>query len=150
MQRVLHLKIRAFETDDTESVLQLANTYAFFDGPMHESDLAISGSFPDGFLIAEDEGHIVGFVMGYLRDFPADVLENWGVSTVGHIEILVVAPPYRERGIATALMKNILDVFKRAGAEMVTLHCPVSAREAKHLYDKLGFSVRAYEMKKRL
>lgn len=144
------MRLRVFETADTGRVLQLVNTNTFFDGPMHESDLVIAKSFPEGLIVAEVEGRIVGFVMGYLRDFPDELLENWGVSSVGHIEILAVDPRYRRQGVGTALIRESLRVFKQAGAGMVTLHCPAAAEEAKRIYDKLGFEVRAYEMKRRL
>jgi ribosomal protein S18 acetylase RimI-like enzyme len=124
------VKLRTFETADTDKVLQLVNAYAFSDGPMHESDLAMAGLFPEGFIVAEVEGHIVGFVMGYFRDFPAEVPENWGVSSVGHIEILAVDSHYRTRGVGTALIQESLRVFKQAGADMVTLHCPADAQQA--------------------
>jgi hypothetical protein len=45
-------------------------------------------------------------------------------------------------------LSKLLEEFKRAGADLVTLHCPTEAAEAKKLYDKLGFEVRAYYMRK--
>jgi len=144
------LKLRAFETRDTAAVIDLANKHALFDAPISEADLAITRSFPDGFIVAEEGGQIVGFVLGYLRDVPTEVLEHWRASKGGHVELLAVDSRYRNGGVGTALMNELLRVFKLAGADFVTLHCPAEAKEAKHVYAKLGFRVRAYELRKRL
>jgi ribosomal protein S18 acetylase RimI-like enzyme len=144
------MNIRRFETKDTAAVVQLANDYAGFDAPISEADLAISKALPDGLIVAEEHGHIVGLVFGHLRDIPTNVLEHWGASSVGHVELLAVDPNYRNRGIGTTLVEDLFRAFKRAGADFVTLHCPAEAKEAKRVYDGLGFHVRAYEMGKKL
>lgn len=46
------------------------------------------------------------------------------------------------------MLKRLLEEFRKAGADVV--HCPAEAIEAKKLYDKLGFEVGAYHMKRRL
>jgi ribosomal protein S18 acetylase RimI-like enzyme len=143
------LKLRAFETRDSTAVIELANKYALFGAPISEADLAIARSFPNGFIVAEDSGRIVGFVLGYIRDIPVHVLEHWGASNVGHVELLAVDPSHRNQGLATALLNELLRVFKLAGVDFVTLHCPAKAKEARHIYARLGFRVRAFEMSKR-
>ena len=98
----------------------------------------------------EDRSHIVGFVFGHPKDVPDAVLERWEATSHGYIELLVVNPDYRNRGVGTSLVKELFHAFERAGIDFVTLHCPAEAREAKCLYDHIGFDVRAYEMGKRL
>jgi hypothetical protein len=71
------VSIRKFWKDDEAAVLELANTYASFDGTTSEADLAITGHFPEGFWVAEEEGRIVGFAYGYFREIPGEVLERW-------------------------------------------------------------------------
>ena len=106
--------------------------------------------FPNGFWVAEEDDKVVGFVYGYFKDVPGDVLARWRASKVGEIALMAVDTNYRNRGIGTALLCKLLEEFKRAGADLVILHCPAEAVKAKKLYDKLGFEVRAYHMKKRL
>jgi ribosomal protein S18 acetylase RimI-like enzyme len=144
------MKLRAFKTEDTARVLQLANAYAAFDGTTSEADLVITKFFPNGFWVAEEDDKVVGFAYGYFEDVPGEVLTRWGSSKVGEIALMAVDPKYRNRGIGTALLRKLLEEFKKAGADLVTLHCPAEAVEAKKLYDELGFEVRAYHMKKRL
>lgn len=144
------LQIRQFEKRDTDSVIKLANECAFFDGPINEDDLKITHAFPEGCIVAEEDNRVVGVVYGYFREIPRAVLENWGVSKVATIELLVVNLEYGEQGIGTLLLENLIDVFKRAGTDMIGLTCPVKAKQARRLYEKLGFKVSAYHMKKKL
>ncbi|MFX1563834.1 MAG: GNAT family N-acetyltransferase [Promethearchaeota archaeon] len=144
------LKLRIFKAEDMVRVLQLANMFASFDGTTSEADLVVSKFFPEGFWVAEEDNDVIGFVFGYFKDAPLDVLIKWDASKVGEISLLVVDPDYRRRGIGTALLKKVMEEFKRAGADLIILACPAEAIEARKLYEKLGFEVRAYHMKQRL
>ena len=144
------MQIRQFEEWDTAKVIQLANDHAFFDGPIHEDDLKITHAFPEGFLVAEDNDEVVGFAYGYFKDIPSEVLANWGVSKVAAIELLVVDPMHRNQGVGTALLEHLLLIFRQAGTDLIGLHCPVQAIGAKQLYERFGFEISAFHMKKRL
>jgi ribosomal protein S18 acetylase RimI-like enzyme len=63
---------------------------------------------------------------------------------------LVVDPSYRDRGIGRNLLDRLLEAFKEEVVDLVLLDCPAESKEAKHLYEEIGFEVRAYAMKKRL
>ena len=45
---------------------------------------------------------------------------------------------------------KLIETFRKAGADLITLTCPVEAKEAKKLYDKHDFEIGAYYMKKKL
>ena len=143
-------EIRPFRKDDANKVVELANAYASFDGTTSEADLEITSYFPRGFWVAEAEGKIVGFVYGYFKDVPGDVLERWKATKVGHVTLMVVAPSHRKMGIGRALLAKLLGEFKAAGADLVLLDCPAEAVDAKRLYEKIGFEPRFCGMKKRL
>ena len=83
---------------------------------------------PDGFLVAEIQGRIVGYVIGVIR---------WGLT--GHILAIAVDPPYRMRAVGTALMTNILDRLCMKGAKQVRLEVRKSNMAARRFYLKLGF-----------
>jgi GNAT superfamily N-acetyltransferase len=144
------MQIRQFETRDTQAAIQLANEYALFDGPISESDLTITHAFPEGVLVAEEDNRIVGLVYGYFREVPSSVLETWGVSKVATIELLVVHSEYTGKGVGTLLLERLIEVFRQAGVDLIGLTCPVKASEAKHLYEKHGFEISAYHMRKKL
>jgi len=131
-------------------VLQLANAYAAFESTVSEADLVIARFFPNGFWVAEENDGVVGFAYGYFKDIPNEVLARWGASKVGYIALMAVDPSYRNKGIGTALLSKLLEEFKEAGADLIILHCPAKAKEARKLYDKFGFEIRSYDMKKRL
>ena len=149
-QLVNSVKIRQFEQRDTKVVIQLANDFAFFNGPTTEDDLKITHAFPEGFIVAEKDGEIVGLVYGYFKDVPKEVLDNWGVSKVATIELLVVDPKYRKYGIGTSLVESLIEIFKKAGVDMIVLTCPEGDSHAKQLYENHGFEISAYHMRKKL
>ncbi len=144
------MNIRTFKPQDLKQVVNLANMYASFDSDVTEEFFDSAGSFPVGLLIAEDNERITGFVFALIRQVPCEVLDRWGATKVAQIELLTVDPSYRSQGIGNTLLGRLLEVLKEEDVDLVLLHCPVEAKEAKHLYDKLGFEVRAYAMKKRL
>jgi len=144
------VKIRQFEQSDTDVVIQLANDFASFDGPTTEEDLKVTYAFPEGFIVAEKDGNMVGLAYGYFREVPKEVLDNWGVSKVATIELLVVDPKYRKHGIGTSLVENLTEIFKKAGVDMIGLTCPEGAGPAKRLYENHGFEISAYHMRKKL
>lgn len=144
------MDLRRYKKKDMNQVLYLANTYAAFDGTTTGADLAITESFPEGFWVAEKTGQIVGFAYGHFKDIPSEVLTRWNATKVAEITLITVDPAFRNQGIGTALLQQLLHTFKAAGADLITLACPSEAQVAKHLYDKLGFETRAYYMKKRL
>ena len=141
---------RQFQHFDTQSVLELANKYAAFDGTTSESDLAITTHFQECFWVAEEEGKVVGFAYGYFKDVPLEVLKRWGSKKVAQIELIAVHPDHRKKGVGESLVSKLLEAFKKAGADTVLLNCPASAVEARSLYEKIGFDVRACQLKKRI
>lgn len=57
----------------------------------------------------------------------------------GNINNVVVAKEYRGRGVAYAMMRELLKQGRQAGCVEFTLEVRVSNAPAIHLYEKLGF-----------
>lgn len=79
------------------------------------------------YLVAEIDGQVVGCC---------------GVTNVsgdGEIDNVVVDEPYRNRGIATALLQETLRRGYAMGVEAFTLEVRVSNAPAIHIYEKAGF-----------
>jgi ribosomal protein S18 acetylase RimI-like enzyme len=142
--------IRFSKHQDITHIVNLANRYASFDSDVTEVDFQAAGSFPKGLLVAEEDNQIIGFAFAYLQEVPGPVLNRWDASKVAQIELMAVDSAYRGRGVGKALLNRLLKILREEDVDMVLLHCPAEAVEAKHLYDKLGFEVRAYAMKKQL
>jgi len=144
-QLVDFVKIRQFEQRDMDAVLRLANEHAFFDGPSTAKDFTVT--FSEGFIVAEDNDEIIGLAYSYFKDVPEEVLKTWGVSKVATIELLVVDPKHGKQGVGTLLVESLIGILKQFGAELIVLTCPIQAKQAKLLYEKVGFKVSAYHMR---
>ena len=144
------MNIRFSKPQDIKQVVSLANRYASFDSAVTEADFQCTSSFPKGLIVADDDGLILGFVFGYIREIPDEVLTKWNTSKAAQIELLVVDPSYRGQGIGRNLLDKLLEAFKEEVVDLVLLHCPAESKEARHLYERVGFQVRAYAMEKRL
>jgi len=78
-----------------------------------------------------------------------DVLRTWNARSVGYVELMAVDSRHR-RGTGRALLKTLLNRFQSSGIDMVDLDVPAEQEAAVELYKKLGFYVRACNMRKRL
>ena len=87
---------------------------------------------PEGFLVAEVDGEVVGYVIANLR-------KTQEGSEEGHILAVAVDPAYRRRRVGTALMEQIKGVFKDRGVDQLSLEVKESNREARNFYLNLGF-----------
>lgn len=79
-------------------------------------------------VVAESGAELQGFAIA--RTIPPE----W------EIENVVVSPNVQRSGIATQLLRNLLNEAKRAGASSVLLEVRESNVPARGLYRKLGFS----------
>ncbi len=124
------VRIRDIKSNDMQAILTIE--YKCFKDPYPLSLLnRLHALHPDGFLVAEAEGKIVGYVIGVLR---------WGAT--GHILAIATDPPYQRQGIASALMDDIISRLRAKGAKLVRLEVRRSNAGAQQFYLKLGFRQR--------
>jgi len=83
---------------------------------------------PEGFLVAEMHGKIVGYIIGNMQN-----------GSEGHILAIAVDPKHRKQGIGTALIKNIYKVLKKQGANKVRVELKLYNTGAKEFYSNMGF-----------
>ena len=79
------------------------------------------------FLVAEDEGAVVGYCGIYLA------------ADEGEITNVAVSPFWRRKGIADMLLRNLLDQAKKRGIIRFILEVRCSNKPAIELYQKYGF-----------
>ena len=79
------------------------------------------------FVVAEDNGSIVGYAEGDLR------------CPVAHINRVAVHPRHQGCGIGELLTQHALQGFWRGGANQVTLNTQEFNQRARRLYRRLGF-----------
>jgi len=83
---------------------------------------------PETFLVAEDKGEIVGYVVASVE------------KKVGHLVSLVVRRDHLRRAVGSSLVLKILEILKRSSVSSVILEVRKSNVAAQNFYNKLGFS----------
>ncbi len=82
----------------------------------------------EGFIVAEINGFIVGFVVGFLVS-----------PESGRIFSLAVHPSYQNRGIGSALLTAVINVFREMNVSEVLLEVRIGNTKAKRFYERHGF-----------
>jgi len=82
-------------------------------------------------LIAEENGDIVGFIVGMI--YPEGKVVN------GHILTIDVSPSHRRKGIGQMLLKEVENVFVQKGVQACLLEVREGNVAAISLYHKLGY-----------
>lgn len=81
------------------------------------------------YLVAKDNGKCIGYA-GF-----------WNVSGEGDITNVAVLPEYRQQGIGSMLIKNMIKIAKELDIELLTLEVRKSNIAAQGLYNKYGFDI---------
>lgn len=109
------VKIRVLNEKDLEAVAEIDRKVlgkkrrAFWKRKIAYADI-----YPRPALVAELEGKVVGFIMGYVSGW------EFGVpDTIGWIDTLGVDPEYQRRGIGRALFNALIENFKHTGIEQI-------------------------------
>jgi ribosomal-protein-alanine N-acetyltransferase len=116
--------------DEIDAILAIEQ--ASFTNPwtreMYVAELKNEGvSF---FYLARDKGRqIVGFC------------SFWRVLDELHINNLAVVPDFRRQGVATALLRRVMDEAARFGIRRTMLEVRQSNTPARQLYERFGFVV---------
>ena len=107
------VKIRVLGENDLDAIVEIDERVlgkerrAFW-----KRKIAYSGIFPRPALVAELEGKVVGFILGYVSGW------EFGVpDCVGWIDTLGVDPAYQRNGIGRALFSALIEIFRRSGCE---------------------------------
>jgi len=96
--------------------------------------------FPETFIVAEDNGEVVGYIMCRMELG----LSNFGFKGLvkkGHIVSVAVVPQYRRKGIGEALVSKAMEGMRLYNAKQCFLEVRVTNTQAISLYKTLGFQV---------
>jgi len=116
--------IRPFEFDDSRELLEMEE--AIFNEPNPLLYAMIESRPMEGFIVAEEEGEIVGYLLGTLLMDEARLL------------LIAVREGYRRGGIGSRLVKEYVESV-RGRASMIRLEVRTSNLAAQTFYFKLGF-----------
>ena len=119
--------IRRFTPTDYEKVIEIEKEAFNEFNPL--LFMMAYDSSSDGFLIAENNGCAIGFIVGVVS-----------ASDEVRILSLAVSPMYQNRGIATALLKKFIEIYRAKGILSIKLEVRASNLRAQKLYMSLGFN----------
>jgi ribosomal protein S18 acetylase RimI-like enzyme len=107
------VKIRVLSENDLEAVVEIDKKVLGNERRAYwKRKIAYADIYPRPALVAELEGKVVGFIMGYVSGW------EFGVpDTIGWIDTLGVDPEYQRRGIGRALFSALIENFKHSGRE---------------------------------
>ena len=111
--------------------------------PEHYSDYFyydILKDFPATFLLAEQDGKVVGYIMCRL-EYGLSMTRRFGLAKKGHIISVAVLEGSRGRGIGTALIRAALEEIRKGAGKECYLEVRTTNRGAIDLYEKLGFKI---------
>jgi ribosomal protein S18 acetylase RimI-like enzyme len=84
-------------------------------------------------LVAEEHGEVLAFALARKRD-----------AVHARLTDLYVVPAARGRGVATALVREVVAEYKRDGVEHLSLDAMIENADARAVYARWGF--REYEL----
>lgn len=108
-----NVKIRVLSENDLDSVVRIDKKVLGKERrDFWKRKIAYSDIYPRPALVAEVDGKVVGFILGYVSGWEFGVPDS-----VGWIDTLGVDPVYQRQGIGRQLFNALIDVFKRSGRE---------------------------------
>ena len=127
----MEILIRKVKLEDLDAVTQVeAVCFPKAEAAPRESFLQRISTFPDSFFVAEEEGRIVGFINGAvvnettIRDeMFEDVSFHNGTGNYQSIFGLDVIPEYQHHGLASRLMRHMIEETKKRGKQGLILTC---------------------------
>jgi len=81
----------------------------------------------EGFIVAEINGIVIGYIVGFQAE-----------EGMGRIFSFAVHPAYQARGVGSALLKEIIDIFSRSGVSAIILEVRAGNIRARRFYEKHG------------
>lgn len=131
--------IRRFEPADLERVMEI-NQICLPENYSPSFFMSIYQRFPETFVVAEEGGEVVGYAMCRAeRGFGFGL---FGGAKRGHLISIAVLPDFRRKGVASALMREVMKGLVGYGCGDVFLEVRASNIDAVGLYRKLGFGVK--------
>jgi ribosomal-protein-alanine N-acetyltransferase len=132
-------KLRKFIPDDLQQVMQI-NRLCLPENYMDFFFMDLYQRFPETFIVAEESGKIVGYIMCRIEVGLAS-FGLGGLIRKGHVVSIAVLPQGRRKGVAQELMTKAMKGMCHYKAKLAYLEVRVTNDPGVALYRKLGFEV---------
>ena len=127
---MIGINIRQVNKHDVGGCYSTESACYTTDGATREKILKRIMLFPEGFLIAESEGEIIGLINSASTD-KEDITDEELKDMVGHVKdgrnmvifSLAVLPEFRGNGISKQLMTRFIEVSRALKKEKILLIC---------------------------
>ena len=132
--------IRRCEPTDLISIMEI-NMKTL---PEHYSDYfyeSLLADMPESFLIAENGGRHVGYIM-CKSEFGFSNFKKLGFVKKGHVVSVAVLDEFRGNGIGSALVQEAFKGVKEKQCDEMYLEVRCSNTDAVKMYEKLGMSIK--------
>jgi ribosomal-protein-alanine N-acetyltransferase len=123
------IKLRKFELSDSPSVIKIAKISFPKERILAKSFEKHYHAFPDGFIVSEELGEIIGYVVGQLK------------NQMGEIISLAVKPNFRQKGVGTELVNLLSNHFKIIGLREFFLHVKTDNVQAVLFFQNLDLRI---------
>jgi len=108
-----NIKIRSLSENDLNAVVRIdEKVLGRKRRDFWKRKIAYSDIYPRPAMVAEVDGKVVGFILGYVSGWEFGVPDS-----VGWIDTLGVDPDYQRKGIGRLLFNALIEVFKNSGKE---------------------------------
>jgi len=133
------LTLRPFEPADLQQVSDInrkclpENYTSFFFLDLYDR-------FPKTFIVAEENGQIVGYIMCRIETGMSQ-LRFLGITKKGHVISIAVTPEHRQHGVGRALLREAMRAMPLYGAKECYLEVRKSNVAAVKLYKRMDFRI---------
>jgi ribosomal-protein-alanine N-acetyltransferase len=132
-------KLRKFTVDDLQAVMKI-NRLCLPENYMDSFFIDLYRRFPETFVIAEENGEVVGYIMCRM-EVGLSSIGLGGVIRKSHIVSIATLPEHRREGIANAIITKTMEAMREYKAKQCYLEVRLTNDPAVNLYKKLGFEV---------
>jgi len=130
--------VRLFEEKDLDEVVRI-NWACLPENYDNAFFLSLFYHYPKTFVVAEQDGKIVGYIMGRIETGFSE-LKRFSLIRKGHVVSVAVVPEQRNKGLGTSLLEKGLEGFKEYQVSETFLEVRESNKVAIDLYQKFGFN----------
>lgn len=123
------LKSKIAEEEDVDSILTIERLCYYGQTPWNRSAILHEIRFNKNAF----------YIIVYDNDKPVAFVGAWFVGEEAHITNIATVPDYQNKGIASYLLKEVIQMAKAEHMQELTLEVRISNHTAQSLYKTIGF-----------